>query len=56
MAASDLAAIFTSVGMSFWTQRSFKEPLLFAAASCLAGGLVGALCGMGVSGLSLGWL
>lgn len=38
MAASDLAAIFASVGISFWTQRSFKQPLLFSAASCLAGG------------------
>ena len=37
MAASDLAAIFASVGISFWTQRSFKEPLIFSAASCLLG-------------------
>lgn len=37
MAASDLAALFASVGISFWTQRSFKQPLLFAAAACLAG-------------------
>lgn len=38
MAASDFAALFSSVGISFWTQRSFREPLLFSAASCLAGG------------------
>jgi hypothetical protein len=37
MAASDLAAIFASVGISFWTQRSFKGPLLFSASACLAG-------------------
>ena len=37
MAASDLAALFASVGISFWTQRSFKQPLLFSAAACLAG-------------------
>lgn len=38
MAASDFAALFASVGISFWTQRSFREPLLFSATSCLAGG------------------
>lgn len=37
MAASDLAALFASVGISFWTQRSFKQPLIFSAAACLAG-------------------
>ena len=40
MAASDAAAIFTSVGISVWTQRSFKSPLLFSALSCLAGNLM----------------
>ena len=38
MAASDFAALFASVGISFWTQLSFREPLLFSAASCLSGG------------------
>ncbi|PRW39266.1 MFS general substrate transporter [Chlorella sorokiniana] len=40
MAASDLAALFASVGISFWTQRSFKQPLLFSAAACLAGNIL----------------
>lgn len=37
MAASDLAALFASIGISFWTQRSFKQPLIFSAVACLAG-------------------
>ena len=40
MAASDAATIFTSVGISIWTQHSFKQPLLFSALSCLAGNLM----------------
>ncbi|PSC71982.1 MFS general substrate transporter [Micractinium conductrix] len=37
MASSDIAAILASVGISFWTQVSFKQPLLAAAAACLTG-------------------
>ncbi|KAI3431392.1 hypothetical protein D9Q98_004446 [Chlorella vulgaris] len=40
MAASDLAAVVASLGISFWTQHSFKQPLLFASLSCLAGNLL----------------
>jgi hypothetical protein len=40
MAASDLAAVVASLGISFWTQHSFKQPLLFASLSCLAGELL----------------
>lgn len=36
-AASDLASLFASVAISFWTQRSYKEPLLFGAAACFLG-------------------
>jgi hypothetical protein len=38
--ASDAAAIFASVGISMWTQWSFKYPLLFSAAMCFAGNIV----------------
>lgn len=38
--ASDAAAILASIGISIWTQVSFKGPLLFSAASCLLGNLV----------------
>jgi hypothetical protein len=37
MAASDLAALFASLGISLWTQRSFKQPLLASSVACLAG-------------------
>jgi hypothetical protein len=38
--ASDAAAIVASIGISIWTQVSFKGPLLFSATSCLLGNLV----------------
>lgn len=37
MAASDAAAMVTSVLMSWWSNRSFKHPVLFGAVSCLLG-------------------
>ncbi|GAB4814007.1 hypothetical protein N2152v2_001053 [Parachlorella kessleri] len=38
--ASDAAAIFASVGVSYWTNFSFKRPLLFSGAACLVGNLL----------------
>lgn len=40
MAASDLAAAFTAVAISYWTNLSFRQPLIFCAAVCVAGNVV----------------
>jgi hypothetical protein len=37
---ADIMAIVVSVGYSIWTHHSFKQPLIFAAAMCLAGNLL----------------
>lgn len=47
MAASDLAALVASLGISLWTQRSFKQPLLASSLACLAGEGGGARCSRG---------
>ena len=40
MAASDLAAAFTAVVISYWTNWSFRQPLIFCAAVCVVGNVV----------------
>ncbi len=55
--ASDAAAIFASVGVSYWTNFSFKRPLLFSGAACLVGNLLYCLrCATGQDkGMSRAW-
>ena len=37
---ADIMAIIVSVGYSIWTNRSFKQPLIFASITCLVGNLL----------------
>ena len=37
---ADIMAIIVSVGYSIWTNYSFKQPLLFASITCLAGNVL----------------
>ena len=40
MGASDFAALIASVFISMWTQRSYKEPLLFSSIMCITGNMM----------------